>query len=154
MEIPTKLAFLIAITSTGMLCGASLDQSIKQLPARHKIGMKAFSSYAKAADLKNGIIWYASLGITSVLSSVIIAILVWQQQETKIFLISYMGVFFAICHMICTLFAAPTYFKQKKIGDEETLRTLFKKFEFISTTRSIFITLNFLCFIGALAVLA
>jgi hypothetical protein len=114
MEIPTKLAFLIAITSTGMLCGASLDQSIKQLPARHKIGMKAFSSYAKAADLKNGIIWYASLGITSVLSSVIIAILVWQQQETKIFLITYMGAFFAICHMICTLFAAPTYFKQKK----------------------------------------
>jgi NADP-dependent 3-hydroxy acid dehydrogenase YdfG len=50
------LVFLIAATATsGLLAGASLDQSSKQLPARHRIGAIAFSRYSQAADLGNGI---------------------------------------------------------------------------------------------------
>ena len=41
-----KTCFVLATALTGMLCGASLDQSIKQLPARHIISVKAFSAYA------------------------------------------------------------------------------------------------------------
>jgi hypothetical protein len=32
-----------AVVVDGLLAGASLDQSIKQLPARHRIEMRAFS---------------------------------------------------------------------------------------------------------------
>jgi hypothetical protein len=46
-------------------CGASLGQSFKQLPARHRMGMIDFSNYAKAADLRQGVIWYAVIGIGS-----------------------------------------------------------------------------------------
>ena len=37
---------LAAVMSNGLLAGASLDQSIKQLPARHRIGVTVV-----AADL-------------------------------------------------------------------------------------------------------
>ena len=35
-----KAALLTATGLTGLLCGAALDQSIKQLPARHIIGVR------------------------------------------------------------------------------------------------------------------
>jgi hypothetical protein len=53
----------LAIVVDGLLAGASLDQSIKQLPARHRIGMRAFSTYRRASDLASGVFWYACLGI-------------------------------------------------------------------------------------------
>jgi hypothetical protein len=40
--VPTRRATwlpLAAVVSNGLLAGASLDQSIKQLPARHRIGV-------------------------------------------------------------------------------------------------------------------
>src|SRR5512133_2145373 len=46
-----------------LLVGASLEQSIKQLPARHRICPAAFAAYSQAADLRNGIPWYATLGL-------------------------------------------------------------------------------------------
>jgi hypothetical protein len=152
METYFKLAFLAAVTLTGALCGASLDQSIKQLPARHNIGMRAFSSYAKAADLKNGIIWYGALGIGSAFTSIVTALL---YREYKLGITSpiYLAAFFAVCHTACTLLAAPIYLKQKNLYDEKALERLFNRFELISAIRSGFITLNFLCFIWVLAII-
>jgi hypothetical protein len=56
----------LATVVDGLLAGASLDQSIKQLPARHRIGMRAFSAYSRASDLASGLFWYAPLGIAGV----------------------------------------------------------------------------------------
>ena len=72
-----KAFFLIALSFTGFLCGASLDQSIKQLPARQRIGIKAFSEYAKAADLKNGVIWYGIIGVGAAITSIVTALLTY-----------------------------------------------------------------------------
>jgi hypothetical protein len=149
-----KAALITATTLTGLLCGASLDQSIKQLPARHVIGVKAFSAYAKAADLKNGVIWYAVLGIGAALASIATAVLAWRcHTDERYNLPLYLGAAFAICHTVCTTQAAPTYHGQKKISDEEGLIKLFNKFELIQTFRSAFIVLNFLCYIWALLIL-
>ena len=152
MEDPLlKAALLTATGLTGLLCGASLDQSIKQLPARHIIGVQAFSAYAKAADLKNGVIWYAVLGIGAALASIITAALAWQGHlQSSLGLPVYLAAAFAVCHTICTIQAAPTYHSQKRISDDEGLTKLFNKFEMIQTFRSVFILLNFLCFIWAL----
>ena len=56
---------LLGLTTAvdGLLAGASLDQSIKQLPARHRIGMRAFSAYSRASDQAAGVLWYAAVGI-------------------------------------------------------------------------------------------
>ena len=149
-----KTCFITAASLTGLLCGASLDQSIKQLPARRIIGVKAFSDYAKAADLKNGVLWYALLGIGAALTSIITAILAWKYLSHENYpLPLYLGGFFALCHTICTSQAAPTYHSQKKITDEKSLEKLFNKFEFIQTFRSVFIALNFISYIWALILL-
>jgi hypothetical protein len=149
-----KTCFIAATTLTGLLCGASFDQSIKQLPSRHRIGVKAFSAYAKAADLKNGVPFYAILGIGTALTSILSAILVWKFNSTANYASPlYLAALFAICHTICTTQAAPTYFGLKKVEDEAALAKLFNKFERIQTVRSFFIALNFIAFLWALTIL-
>jgi hypothetical protein len=147
-----EIWFLIATVLTGLLCGASLDQSLKQLPARHSIGMKAFSSYAKAADLKNGVIWYGLLGVGSALTTLVSAVICWRSKtDPDLATAFYLAAAFAVCHSVCTSKAAPTYFKQKTITDEVALTKLFKRFEQIQSIRTLFITANFGCFIWVLA---
>jgi hypothetical protein len=147
-DIALKTCFIIALTLTGLLCGASLDQSIKQLPARQSIGVKTFSLYAKAADLKNGVIWYAVLGIGAALFSIVTAIITGLNHTNESYALPlYLGGIFAVLHTICTSQAAPTYFKQKQVDTEPELKALFDKFERIQTIRSIFISLNLACFL-------
>jgi hypothetical protein len=154
MDITLKISFIAAITFTGILCGASFDQSFKQLPARHRIGMITFSAYAKAADLKNGVLWYAIIGIGSALLTIITAIITLKNNLPENFRVPIYGAaFFAICHSVCTSQAAPTYFKQKSTTDEKALAKIFRKFEIIQTIRSIFIALNFASLLCALSVL-
>ncbi len=62
------LTLVIAATAlNGIVVGASLDQSIKQLPARRRIGVIAYSTYSRASNLDNGIAWYASVGVGALL---------------------------------------------------------------------------------------
>ena len=39
----------IAVMVNGLLAGASLDQSIEQLPDRHRIGVRAYLAYSRAS---------------------------------------------------------------------------------------------------------
>src|SRR6266496_4310092 len=68
-DLMTVLLFA-ATAASGLLAGASLDQSIKQLPARRRIGAAAYSRYSRAADLGNGIAFYAILGISVLMLNV------------------------------------------------------------------------------------
>jgi hypothetical protein len=112
------------------------------------MGVKAFSGYAKAADLKNGVLWYAILGVGAALASIFAAILAWKYHIPERYALPlYLGGVFAISHSICTMLAAPIYHKQKTTNDEDALKKLFNKFERIQTLRSIFIILNFLAYI-------
>src|SRR5919112_5254180 len=64
VDVDAALGLIVAsVAATGLLAGASMDQSIKQLPARRQIGVVAYSDYSRAADLGNGIAWYAALGV-------------------------------------------------------------------------------------------
>jgi hypothetical protein len=153
MEDSVLKFFLLAATAlTGILCGASLDQSIKQLPARRRIGAIAFSTYAKAADLKNGVPWYAVLGLSAAITSIITAILVLKNHSAENYALSlYCAGVLAICHSTCTAFAAPAYHKQKNSTNENELEKLFSKFEKIQTLRSVFVTLNFISLLWAIS---
>lgn len=62
MAHPSSLLLLIATAANGVLVGASLDQSIKQLLSRHRTGIISYSQYSRAADLGNGIAYYGVLG--------------------------------------------------------------------------------------------
>ena len=54
---------MAALLADGILAGLSLDKVIVQLPARRAIGVSAYAAYARAADLGNGIAFYAAAGV-------------------------------------------------------------------------------------------
>ncbi len=153
METTLKISFLAALAFTGVLCGASLDQSIKQLPARHGMGAIHFSNYVKAADLKNGVVWYAIIGIGSTLTTIVAAFVFWKNpiDRHSSYLI-WAAAVAGVAQAICTSLAAPVYFKQRAVADERSLVRLFQKFEVIHSIRAVFVTVQLLLLLWALAI--
>src|SRR3712207_3425952 len=75
MSPSLTLVLVVAATAAdGLLAGASLDQSIKQLPTRHKIGPVAYSEYSRASDLGPGILWYGILGVGAAVLTIAAAV--------------------------------------------------------------------------------
>lgn len=147
------LVLLAATAMTGLLTGASLDQSIKQLPARHKIGAKAYSAYAQAADLGNGIAFYAIMGIGAALLTIIAVILAFQSStlSSTLTITLILAAALAVAHSLMTTQAAPKMLSQHKVADDEAaLHQLFNRFEFWQALRAIFQVLNFLALLAAI----
>jgi hypothetical protein len=141
----TLILVAVATAADGILTGASLDQSIKQLPARHKIGMVAFSAYSRAADLGPGIVWYATIGVGAAVLTIAAAIAVYLQAmpATQAWPI-YAAAGLSVAHSIATTQAAPTNFSQRRVADdEERLRAVFVRFERWQAVRAAFQVLTF-----------
>lgn len=140
MKVDFTLFVIIAATAVdGFLAGASLDQSIKQLPARHKIGVLTFSKYSRAADLGNGILWYSLLGIGALLLTMASGVAAFVEGIPKaIALPLYISCGLAILHTITTSQAAPTNFKQRQVSDDEAaLKKVFNEFAKWQTIRCV-----------------
>src|SRR5215813_8005212 len=103
----TLALIVAAAASSGLLAGTSLDQSIKQLPARHRIGAVAYSRYSRAADLGNGILFYGILGIGAALLTIAAAISAyWHGVPLGRANLIYVGALFAVLHSLATTQAA------------------------------------------------
>lgn len=127
-----------ALVANGLLVGASLDQSIKQLPARHTIGAGAYAGYARAADGSHrGIAWYASLGLGTAALTIatgVAAITTRQPQSTRS--AAAIAAALSVVHSLATSRAAPTMLGLRNAGadDEGTGRRL-DRFERWQTAR-------------------
>jgi hypothetical protein len=147
---------VLAAVVDGLLAGASLDQSITQLPARHRIGVRAFSAYGRAADLANGVWWYALLGLGGALltlaaagAAIALGLPIDQSAPLEI------AAGLAIAHTFTTLRAAPITFSQRTVGDEEAaLAAIFDRFERWQTVRAVLQLTTFLAVLWALAMTA
>jgi hypothetical protein len=129
---------LAATVATGLLAGASLDQSIKQLPARHKIGLSNYSRYMRAADLGNGVPFLATLGIGAAGLTILTAINAFRhERRSRRARALYLAGALAVLHSLATLQAAPTAFRQRSVdpGDETTLAKILDRFERWQTIR-------------------
>jgi hypothetical protein len=136
----TQVTFFLAIgaaVAAGLLAGTSLDQSIKQLPARHRIGIQAYSAYSQASDLANGILFYAVLGIGAALLAIAFAIaahLADAPASTR--LPANLGAALAVLHSLATAQAAPANFSQRQAqGDPVALTRVFDRFARWQTVR-------------------
>jgi hypothetical protein len=144
---------LVAATLlTGLLAGASLDQSIKQLPARHRIGVEAFSNYSRAADLSNGIAFYAILGLGSALLTISAAILVFAHgPPSDIYVPIAVSASLAVLHSLATIKAAPINFSQWEAqGDPNALTRIFDRFAKWQAMRAVLQVANFVSLIWAI----
>lgn len=136
--IDTTVLLVVAETAlNGIAAGASLDQSIKQLPARHRIGVIAYSAYSQASDMDRGIFWYAGVGISAVLLSLATAVIAFFQRVSPVHAIPITivaGLF--LLHMLITLTrAAPILRAQRHSQEAATLSSIFDRFEYWQTIR-------------------
>jgi hypothetical protein len=145
-----------ATAANGLLAGASLDQSIKQLPARRRIGPRAFSDYSRASDLANGVPWYAALGVGSAgltLAAALLGSTRKPRSEQRLPLM--LGGVLSIAHSLATARAAPINFSQRSAaGDEQALERIFDRFERWQTLRAGLQVATFLVMLWATATTA
>jgi len=122
---------MIATGLNGLLAGASLDQSIKQVPSRHHIGASNYARYIRGADLASGVLWYAVLANAATLATIAAAAIGWREQvgdELRWLLLA--GAIVCVAHSAATLGAAPKLFASRKLPleDETSLARLFDGF--------------------------
>jgi hypothetical protein len=149
---PTLWLLLAAVLGNGHLVGASLDQTIKQLPTRRRIGAVAFSEYSRAGDLSNGVAWYATLGVGAAVLTVIAAIAgLTDSPSAALSTALWLAVILTIAHSFTTGRAAPINYSQRAAaGDATRLDAIFDRFERWSRARSALQTLTLLAVTWAL----
>jgi hypothetical protein len=147
VDIPSGLT-IAAVALNGILAGASLDQCIKQLPARRRIGAVAYSVYSRASDLGNGVVWYAGLGVGAALVTIAAAVAAYFQgiglgQSVPV----YAAALLSVLHTLVTTRAAPLIFSQRRYAteaeSEAALRSLFDHFARLQALRAFLQVLTF-----------
>jgi len=155
MSVPTVWLVLLGVATAldGLLAGASIDQSIKQLPARHRIGMRAYSAYSKASDLANGRFLYPALGVGG--AALTIASASWaltlHLPTSHLAPVLVAGVL-SVAHSITTARAAPINWSQRTVDDNEAaLALIFLRFARWQAARAVLQVATFLVMVWALA---
>lgn len=110
----------VTLAANGLLAGASLDQSVKQLPARHAIGARSYADYARSADGSGrGIAWYASLGVgtaTATVAMAVTAVMTGQPRRVKAAAVAAGAL--SLVHSFITSRAAPTMLSLRDAGED------------------------------------
>lgn len=138
MRIDVALSLLMAaVVVCGIGVGASLDQSIKQLPTRRRIGVLAYSEYSRVADVRLGLFWYVPLGVAWTVLNVAAAITGWADGASGGRATALIVLVAAVAgHAVLTAFAAPRLRAQRAVvGDEQALRLIFDRFEHLQLVR-------------------
>jgi len=131
LDMPVVLVIAAVVTSA-MAVAASLDQSIKQLPARRAIGALAYSKYSQATDLRNGALWYLPLVAAWVVVTLAASISGWGDHPRELRALALAAMFVGVAaHILVTVvFAAPALLAQRSVaGDEQALERVFDRFE-------------------------
>jgi hypothetical protein len=111
---------MAALVADGILAGLSLDKVIVRPPARRRIGLTAYAAYARAADLGNGIAFYATVGVgAAVLTVAAIAVAAAVGAAAAVTGLLAAGAVLSVVHSAATGRAAPTMFQIGKAGDAE-----------------------------------
>ena len=134
-----KGLLLAAVVVNAMLVGASGDQIVKQLPARHRIGVAAFSDYSRAADLTNGVPWYATLGIGAAALAIAVALagLRMRPRSRTRTAVLVTALLCTVAHSAVTAVAAPLNFSQRDADNLTELARIFDQFERLTILRGV-----------------
>lgn len=132
----TRNLVLAAVVANAIAAGATLDQAIKQLPARHQMGVVAFSRYSRAGDLSRGIPWYATIGCTAAGLALAAAITTTRSGVTGRRR-ALPAAAATVGHMLITAWAASLNFSQRSVGDDPAaLARIFDRFEALNAVRA------------------
>lgn len=139
--IDTIVVLVVATTAlSGIAVGTGLDVSIRQLPARHRIGVLAYSVYSQATDLGTALFWYPSIGISAILLALAATLVAFFQHVAPLHAIPiYVTASLWVVHLLLTLiWALPTLPRQRQVAtNEQQLTVIFNRFERMQTVRAI-----------------
>ncbi len=137
MHVDPQVGLLIAaVTANGLLAGASGDQSIKQLPARRRIGVIAYSAYSRAGDLGRGLVWYPLLGGGTTLLSIAAGVAALTHGDIPLAAPAWVLILATAGQVALTGLAAPTNHAQRRHpGDPAALERIFNRFARLQAIR-------------------
>jgi hypothetical protein len=149
----------IATVIDGLLAGASIDQSVEQLPSRHRIGMQAYRAYSQSSHMANGRFWLIPLGIGAPLLRAVVAFRARSRARVGYRAVPvYLAAGLGIAHAASTVKAAginwtiaPWQPPERRITDEGRLTEVFDRYERWQALRA---SLRFLTFAAGVWALA
>ncbi len=149
----------VATSVNGLIAGASLDQSIEQLPSRHRIGMRAYRDYSQASHMANGRFWLIPLGIGGPLLTIAVAI--WaavldlpREHSVPVLLAAGLSVAYSVSTVVAARANWPIapWASKPAPDDERVLAQIFARFERRQAIRALLQFLTFAVTVWALAV--
>ncbi|MGH2588650.1 MAG: hypothetical protein ACRDJE_27310 [Dehalococcoidia bacterium] len=116
----TRGLITAATTIGGIAAGASLDRSIVQLPAWHRVGPVLWGVYSRQADLRSGLVWYPPLGIGSLLVNLMAAVAVHRDRSVPRAAAApvYVAAVLTMAHLLVTSQAGPNILRVRRRGEE------------------------------------
>lgn len=124
MDAAVTSVAMAALVADGLLAGLSLDKVIVQLPARQRIGMTAYATYARAADLGNGIAFYPAVGVSAaMLTLAAFAVAASRGAPGDVIGLLAAAAALSLLHSAATGRAAPTMFQIGRAGNTEAALT-------------------------------
>lgn len=143
---------ILAVIFNGTLGGASLEASLVKLPARKRIGARAYAVFARGNDLGNGLWVYPPWAIISTLlvfTAAIIALTSRSSPPVPAILLAASAT--SIFHFAATSQAAPVMLSIKNAPDDESvLGRKLDRFARWHAVRAGFQVLTFLVLLWAL----
>ncbi len=151
---PTSLGLLVAaVIFNGLLAGGSVEKSLVELPARHKMDLLSFVEFSRAADLGRGLRYYAVIGVAAPILTIAAAVAIALEGMLPALVVdaAYVAAILSIGHLLATAGAAPKMltFRQEGISRERA-ETVYRAFERWQVVRA---ALQLATFITSLAVL-
>jgi len=141
------VVFLIALATAvnGLLSGLNVDTALVKLPARQRIGVVAYATFARGNDLGNGRVVYPLLGIGAVLLTVLAtAIAFISHARGEVLLLLSLATLLSVLHTFATTRAAPIMLSIKDTPDDEAhLSTKLDRFARWHTVRATVQVLTF-----------
>ena len=143
----------IATAVNGLLAGLNVDTALVKLPARRRIGVEAYATFARGNDLGNGLVVYPLLGVGAALLTVLATVVTYiERSPMEVLLLLSLASLLSILHTFATTRAAPVMLSIKDIPDDEALLTAkLDRFTRWHTVRATFQVLAFFVLVWALA---
>ena len=144
----------LATAVNGLLAGLNVDTALVKLPARRRMGVVAYATFARGNDLGNGLVVYPLLGVGAALLTVLATALAFvERSPMEVLLLLSLASLLSILHTFATTRAAPVMLSLKDTPDDEALLTAkLDRFARWHTVRATFQVLAFFVLVWALAI--
>jgi hypothetical protein len=147
MASPVTIGFVVIATAvSGLLAGTNIDRLIVQMPAWKQVGVLAWATYSREADLGNGLVLYPLEGIGGALLTVCAAVAFYFDRTAprSAAVPIYAAVVLVLGGLLATAQAAPNMLSLREIGDDPAaLQRAFDGFNRWGTVRAVFQILAF-----------